>query len=416
MHAGPAETTPVRLAPEPGAVAAAGPAGARFSVVCLSPQEWAVDLPTNRQQLMLRVAERGHPVLFVETGAFLGRRLWPLRGSRERLLRRLASSVPAAPGVRLTAAPNVLPWGHRFRLASRVNAVLTARALRRLARRLPPPVVLWLYDPCFADAVGRSGEVFAVYDCVDDYAEQAGADRRKRALVAACDEAAARSARLVFATARPLLERHLRTNARTHLVRNVGDYAHFAPAADRALAEPELAALERPVIGFAGNFLGGKVDLDLLEGLALERPGWTLLLVGPARAETRVRLERLGRLANVRWLGPRPYAELPRAVAAFDVALIPYRSNAYTRSCFPLKTFEYLAAGKPVVASGLPELAGLEPHVQLADGAPAFLAAVEAALLRLDEAARTDRQALAAANTWESRAETLLGLIGAELR
>ena len=72
-------------------------------------------------------------------------------------------------------------------------------------------------------------------------------------------------------------------------------------------------------------------------------------------------------------------------MAAFDVAVIPYRENAYTASCFPLKTFEYLAAGKPVVATGLPELRGLEPHVVVADGPEAFVDAVERALADGDD-------------------------------
>jgi glycosyltransferase involved in cell wall biosynthesis len=117
----------------------------------------------------------------------------------------------------------------------------------------------------------------------------------------------------------------------------------------------------------------------------------------------------------VRWVGPKPYELVPRYVAAFDVALIPYVSNVYTRSCFPLKTFEYLAAGKAIVASGLPELGGMEPDVVLADDATGFLAAIDEALLRDTESDRKRRMELAAANTWESRASRLLGLIETEL-
>jgi glycosyltransferase involved in cell wall biosynthesis len=113
----------------------------------------------------------------------------------------------------------------------------------------------------------------------------------------------------------------------------------------------------------------------------------------------------------VRWLGHTPYEELPRRVAAFDVAVIPYLANAYTRSCFPLKLYEYLAAGKPVVASGLPELDGMAPDVVLADGVERFERAVEQALeLRTDDD-RGRRMALAAGNTWEGRAGRLLALV-----
>ncbi|MGH6887130.1 MAG: glycosyltransferase, partial [Geminicoccales bacterium] len=317
--------------------------------------------------------------------------------------------------IRVTNAPTILPWGHRFRFAAELNAALTAWMVRRRLRRDADPAVLWLYDPCFARCIGRSGEQFAVYDCVDDYAEQTGTDSRKRVLLSAYDRLAASRSRLVFATAKGLAERHRATNEKTHLVGNVADFDHFAPAADRSIAVADSASVKRPVLGFAGNFLASKVDFALLEAVAARRPQWTLLLVGPARDDTAPALEDLAARENVRWLGPIAYDELPGYIAAFDVATIPYLRNAYTRSCFPLKTFEYLAAGKPVVASGLPELEGMDPHVVLADGADTFIAAVEAALLRTSEPEVAARQEVAAANTWETRTGRLLELVGAEL-
>jgi glycosyltransferase involved in cell wall biosynthesis len=385
-----------------------------IDVVCISPQAWRTDLPTNRQQIMSRLAAGGHRVLFVESDCFLGRHLVRLlRGpGRRSLLRQLRGTEEAAPGVRVLTAPALVPWGHRFRIAARVNAALTSWAVRR--RGDEREVVLWLYDPCFADCIGKIGERFAVYDCVDDYAEQSGDDPRKRALVSEYDRRAASGSRLVFATSRLLVERHLRVNANTHLVPNVGDYEHFAPAAHRSLAVDEVASLEAPVVGFVGNLLAEKIDFGLLESVAASRPDWTLVLVGPRRAHTEVALARLLRHENVRWLGPVPYELAPRYVAGFDVGLIPYLENEYTRSCFPLKTFEYLAAGKPVVASGLPELRGMEPHVSMVDGA-AFVAAVEGALAKSSPADVAARQSVASLNTWETRAERLLELVASQL-
>ncbi|MEZ5099334.1 MAG: hypothetical protein R3C15_05935 [Thermoleophilia bacterium] len=164
-----------------------------FSIVCLSSQDWRVDLPTNRHQIMRRAAGRGHRVLFVETGGFLGKHLVAaLRGGPDRasLVARLRATEEVAPGIAARKARNVLPWGQRSPLACRVNAAATARSLRRLVRSLPQPVVLWLYDPGAAGTIGGCGEAFAVYDCVDDYAEQVGDDPRRRALVRAGDERA----------------------------------------------------------------------------------------------------------------------------------------------------------------------------------------------------------------------------------
>jgi len=388
------------------------PVEQRLRVVCLSPQPWRVDLPTNRQQVMTRVARSGHRVLYVETGEFLGRRIarWLRRGTRRQRV-----ALEQSPGIHVTKALTIAPWGHRFRLAAELNAALTAWMLRRRLRRDADPAVLWLYDPCFAACIGRSGEQFAVYDCVDDYAEQTGGDSRKRALLSEYDRLAASRSRLVFATAKGLADRHRETNEKTHLVGNVADFDHFAPAADRSIAVADLASLNGPVIGFAGNFLADKVDFTLLEALATRRPQWTLILAGPARDDTGSALEDLATRENVRWLGPVAYADLPGYVAAFDVGTIPYLRNAYTRSCFPLKTFEYLAAGKPVVACGLPELEGMEPHVVVADDAESFVAAVDKALTMTSEADAASRREIAARNTWETRTRRLLELVGAEL-
>jgi glycosyltransferase involved in cell wall biosynthesis len=365
---------------------------------------------------MLRAAERGHQILFLETSEFLGKHLWRLaRRPRRSLLRRLVGGEPVLPRVTVRKALNVLPWGQRYRIAGRVNGAVTRALVCRVAHALPEPVVLWVYDPCAADLSGRCHEAFSVYDCVDDYVEQVGPDERRRAVVAAGDQKAAAGARLVFATTRPLFDRQSRRNARTYLAPNAADFERFAPATDRSLAAAETADLRRPVLGFVGNIVPEKVDLDLLESLAQARSDWTFLLVGPATPRLAERVSGLSRLANVRWVGPKPYSELPPYVAAFDVGLIPYQLNPYTRSCFPLKVFEYLAAGKPVVASGLPELADMEPDVVLCSSAAEFAAGIEAALAHTGEEDRARRRALAAENTLDGRADRLLGLVAEEL-
>ena len=389
---------------------------APFSIICLSSQEWREHLPTNRQQIMLRAARRGHEVLFVEAGHFIGKHLWRLlRGpERKSLARRLFATEAVHPNVRLRTDVNLLPWGTRYRVVGRLNAWPTGLVLGRLSRKLPQPAVLWIYHPSAVALAGHCSESLVVYDCVDDYAEQAR-DRRRANLIAKDDERTSVAARLVFATTTTLYQRHLERNRRTYLVPNVADYEHFAQAADASSAASDVASLPRPVVGFAGNFMSSKVDFDLIENVAKARPSWTLLLIGPADASSEQQLRRLVTNDNIYWVGRQRYEDLPRYIAAFDVGIIPYLTNAYTRSCFPLKLYEYLAAGKPVVASGLPDLAGKEPDVVLANGVDDFIDGVQNAL---SQGATTDtqrRQALAAQNTWETRTGRLLDLVASEL-
>ena len=389
-----------------------------FSIICLSQSAWDADLPTNRQQVMRRAAARGHQVLFVETAPFMGRSIVDVLRRRSPPSRTLEAlrAVDRGAGVSTVSAMNLLPWGHRRQVPNRVNNWLTSLNLRRLRRRLPDPVVLWLYDPCTSTMIGSCGEDIAVYDCVDDYPRLAFYDEQQKALADRGDHEAATFAKVVFTTTTPLYERHLRLNPDTHLVGNVGDFDHFQGAVDRETAAAEIRDLPQPVLGFAGRFMTGKIDFSLLEASAARHPEWTVLLIGPADQEARRHLERLAQRENVHWLGHRPYDILPQYVAGFDVGLCPYNWNDWMRGGFPLKLYEYLAAGKPIVASGNPDLAGMEPDVLLVRGADAFVQAVEQALEHRTAADVERRRALARKHTWESRATTLLELTRDRLR
>lgn len=395
-----------------------GEPNGRFSIVCVAGTDWGAALPYTGQHIMEHAARRGHQVLYIEAGHFLGRHLWRLlrRSRRASLARRLFATERVASGIQVRKALNPLPWSHKYRFSSFASSILTGLVLRRLARRLPQPFILWIYDPYVAFVVGSLGESFAVYDCVDDLAEHTWGDTRRRAFVTDADERAASVSRLVFTTATPLYERHRRINAETYLVPNGCDYKHFSAAADPSTAAPEVTDFPKPVVGFAGNIVPYKVDFGLLETVATARPDWTLLLIGPAHTGTEGALARITRLANVHWLGRKRYEEIPRYIAGFDVGICPYLWNAATRSVFPLKLYEYLAAGKPVVASGCPDLAGMEPHVVLTRNADEFVAATAAALDRRRPAERAERAAIAAENSWETRTDRLLEIAGVKLR
>jgi glycosyltransferase involved in cell wall biosynthesis len=179
-----------------------------------------------------------------------------------------------------------------------------------------------------------------------------------------------------------------------------------------ATQSTNLPIYQSPLLAVVGG-INAKVDLRLLTEVAARRPDWRIDLVGPLGYGLDAdELARLRALPNVRLAGAVPPEQAPAVMAGCDVGLIPYKLNEQTRHVNPLKVYEYLAAGRPVVGTPLPELRQFEPLVRLAGDVDGFVAAVEAALAEGDAPdAVAARLAVAAANTWDVRVERMVGLI-----
>ena len=372
-------------------------------IVCLGFGEWDAELWTNQQHLMSRLARRNR-VLFLES---LGLRQPRLAG---RDLRRMARRVErAASGPRAVdglhvLSPLVIPIHGRPRVRT-VNARLLRAQVGRAAHSLGfERPLLWSYVPQADWLVETLQPSASVYHCVDDIAAQKGV------AAAAFREAEAHFAAradLVLASAPALAERMRTLNERVFYAPNVADTDLFATALEVGPTDPAMAALPGPRVVFTGAVVATKLDLDLLEGVARAQPRWSIALVGPVGAgDPRTDISALERLPNVHLLGPRTYLELPAVLRGADAALVPYAINDLTRSVFPMKVYEYLAAGLPVVTTPLPALAETT-GVAVAADAQATVAAVERALAEDGPAARRARSAAVRENSWDARLEEI---------
>jgi glycosyltransferase involved in cell wall biosynthesis len=231
--------------------------------------------------------------------------------------------------------------------------------------------------------------------------------------MAAAELSLLRRADLVFASSADLQARAAAIRVPAILVPNAAEYEHFAAAASQPLAEPaDLARLPAPRLLWYGT-LGPWVDTALLAGIARARPHWTLVLVGPAAGAD---LAVLAGLPNVYLLGWRPYAALPAYLRHAAVCLLPFVTSDLTRAVDPVKLYEYLAAGKPVVATPLPELAKCGDLVDVVTTPAEAVAAVERHLAAPESEARVAaRLAFAAQHTWQERAVTVRDALVAAL-
>ncbi len=378
-------------------------------IVCVGFADWDTDLWTNQHHLMARLA-RQNRVLFIES---LGLRRPQLAGrDLRRIARRLYTGLrpPRKRDGLEVLSPLVLPL-HGNAAAEAVNArllpALVHRATRRLGFERP---ILWSYVPQAEQLLEVLSPSLVVYHCVDDISAH---ERIDTASFRAAEARFAARADLVLASAPELVRRMRELSDNVLEAPNVADTALFADALQPGPVDEALAALPAPRIVFTGAISEIKLDFALLGELARAHPEWSLALVGPVGlGDPHTDVAALSAEPNVHLLGKRGYTQLPEVLRGADAGLIPYVRSELTESIFPMKVYEYLAAGLPVVATPLPALEGVA-EIATASDATGFAALLADALETDSPARRAERSRAAESHSWDARLAEIAAAIGA---
>jgi glycosyltransferase involved in cell wall biosynthesis len=379
----------------------------------ISTADWDNPFWTNKQHMATRMAERGCRVLYVES---VGLRR-PSAGGRDlgRILRRLRKGLGGLREVRPNLwvySPLVIP-AHGSRLVRALNRMILVGSLRRFIRRLRfKRPIFWIYNPFAVELMDAFERGLLVYHCVDDLTASPGLPAQA---LAVAEQKLVRSADLVFTTNPQLQRTRSQWNPdHTYYLPNVVDYEHFSTARAEGAIPEDLARIPFPRIGFVGALSDYKVNFELIAKVAELRTGWHWVLIGQiGEGQPSTTVDMLNR-PNIHLLGPRSYAQLPDYLRGIDVAVMPMRQNPYTESMFPMKFFEYLAAGKPVVSVPLPALEEFKEAAVIAASAEEFVAGIEKALQGGSELVDKGA-AFARTHTWERRLDRMEALIGQRL-
>lgn len=372
----------------------------RRDIVCVGFADWETDLQTNQHHLMARLAAGGDRVLFVES---LGLRRPQLAGrDLSRIARRLRSGLqpPRERDGLHVLSPLVLPL-HGNAAAEALNARLLPALVSRAARRLGiARPLLWSYVPQAELLLDTLDPALVVYHCVDDISAH---ERIDTDAFRAAEARFAARADLVLASAPELVRRMRELSGNVLEAPNVADTALFAGALEDGPVDEAFAALPRPRLVFTGAISAVKLDFALIAELARARPDWSIALVGPVGlGDPHTDVAPLAALPNVHLLGKRPYERLPEVLRGADAGLIPYVRSELTASIFPMKVYEYLAAGLPVLATPLPALDGVA-DVAVAEDAAGFAARLQEQLASDSPERRAARSAAAAEHSWDGR-------------
>jgi teichuronic acid biosynthesis glycosyltransferase TuaH len=262
--------------------------------------------------------------------------------------------------------------------------------------------VLWLCTPISAPLIGSLGEDLVVFDAIDDWRKHPEMGPYRTA-AAEGYELIRRRADVILSVSESLAKSLAGGRAESHWVPNGVDLALFTPEGPRAKDVLELPA---PRIGYAG-VVERRVDLEMMAKVATSMPSLSFVFVGPF---DRRLVSSLKRQPNVHFLGSRPFEELPSYVRAMDVCLMPHRVDAFTRSMNPLKLYEYLACGRPVVSTPVSGTEQFDGLIAIANNPPQFVDSIARSLAsRPEEQAR--RRAAAEGHSWERRVNDMLEIV-----
>ena len=326
---------------------------------CISTSSWH-GLWTRKQWIMNQLAERNE-ILFIDPQESITYRArW---GGRRR---QTGSSEPVPRGITHLEPWSVLPMGRHWRIAHRFNMALLMRQIA-IQERFRAPDLWWIYDPAAVPVVEKFRARVLIYDCVDRHSAYGG----YRGLLDRLEQRLLRQADLVFVTARGLVEYCSACSNDVHYLPNGFDADLF----NQNIKIPRiLEIIPSPRLGFVGG-IGHWLDLDLIVHAARHRPDWSFVFVGPPGD----RAGCLPDLPNIHALGRCHRSQIPGFIRGFDVGLIPFRRTRLTETVNPLKAYEYLAGGIPVVSTFMPELDDIGMVRQAIDR-DAFMSAVEESL------------------------------------
>jgi len=372
--------------------------------IILSSDDWG--WKTSKYQLSTRFA-KDNRVLFVSSVGFRAP-----TASKQDMFRIFNKVAKFSRGVReinsslFVLTPLVIPF-NRNTLVKLINKMILSiqlhYAMRKLGMKEP---YLFVFSQNWLDLAKRLPRRKLIYYCVDEHSGFKGIDL---SAFRQNDRSMAMLAEVVICSSHKLQLEKIKVNASTYYIPHGVNYELFSKAVfDDTLEIPsDVARLPTPIIGFIGHISYDWVDCALLRAVAAARPGWTILLIGKFSLSP----DEFAGFTNIRAIGERDYNDLPAYCRSFSVATIPFVKSTLTDNCNPLKLYEYLSAGLPVVSTDIPEVLGYSNLIHIAKSPGEFITLCDLAITESGTDLQMMRSRSMEHSTWEDRIEEIYGIL-----
>lgn len=384
-------------------------------IICISSIDWDF-IWQGHQEIMSMLAKNGNNVIFIEN---TGVRVPGIRDF-SRIKSRIRNWFAGIKGIRKESenlyifSPLVLPFPYS-RIARWVNRYLMLSVLKKWMKVMNfsnPVIWTFLPTPLSMDVADRTIKKLLVYYCIDNFSFSSVAARK----IKRSEEKLLRKADLVFVTSKELYNYCSGYNDKVYIFPFAVNFAEFEKVRESDAPMPlELKDIRHPVVGYVGG-VHKWVDQGLIKETARNNPQYSFVFVGPIQTDVSMLLS----LKNVHFLGKKKHQEIPLFVKSFDAGIIPYLITDYTNNVYPTKLNEYLALGKPVVSTSLPEVIAFnKPNggvVYISGDGEEFGKHIAIAVNEKSAVLRNKRIDAARNNNWENRIEKMSALVESEIK
>jgi glycosyltransferase involved in cell wall biosynthesis len=310
-----------------------------------------------------------------------------------------------------------------FPILGIINKFILCRFInKKIKPYLKHPLILILAHPMHRNFIGLFNEKLLCYEITDAYDRITNFNSRKNYKIGKLEETLLSQSDIVFASSKGLVEakQHLKRNI--HFIPNAADFDFFHQSMNPKIqVSPDLAAIPKPRVGLIGH-ITENVDLEIIMAMAEGHPEWSVILIGRIKGSRRFKkgrlLSKVLYLPNVYYLGFKDYEMLPMYLKGIDVCLLPYKLNEFNKYVYPNKIHQYLAGGKPVVSTDLPEIRPFASLIFIAKNKEEFIEGVYKTLMDKGSSDHLIQKRLQTAreNSVEIRAKQRIDLLEEALR
>lgn len=309
--------------------------------------------------------------------------------------------------------PKFLQHTRYSRLGVQISCLALWAVLKVLRVRNPIFIIYQPQNMAFAKKLSTMfGKNLLCYDLTDDWSEFPGISETRKNQIKKAEEAVLKEVDKVFAVSDKLFEKAQYINTNTYYLPNATSFENFNKVTQPIHISPEIRTHPEPRIGYVGKITPWRIDFDLIRYLAEEKPKWSIIMIGPIHHEAKMIVDKLNKLENIFFLGPKNYYSLPEYIKGFNACILPHKIDNLTDSMDPIKLYDYMATGKPIVSTAIKEALKFKDVIIVAKSKKNFVLSLNEIISKSTNELCNDKQInFAQNNSWQKRTEQLIEIL-----